>query len=280
MKHALKRPEDLVLSVEGGVARLTINRPQIRNAFDDVLIHDLTALLKDLAGRAELRCLVLSGEGKAFSAGADLDWMRRAGAQGEHENFRDAHKLAELMQTLDTMPVTTIARVNGAAMGGGVGLTAACDIAIAGADAIFALSEVKLGIIPAAISPYVIRSIGVRNVRRYFQTGERFDATVAMRLGLVHEVVPDAELDAAVDKIVAELLHRADRHPRRQGPDPHDRGRHGRQRHRRHPAARCRPADRPAARHPGSQGRPERVPGEAEAELGDVTRASVKSLHI
>ncbi len=206
MKHALKRPEDLVLSVEGGVARLTINRPQIRNAFDDVLIHDLTALLKDLAGRAELRCLVLSGEGKAFSAGADLDWMRRAGAQGEHENFRDAHKLAELMQTLDTMPVTTIARVNGAAMGGGVGLTAACDIAIAGEGAIFALSEVKLGIIPAAISPYVIRSIGVRNARRYFETGERFDAATAMRLGLVHEVVPDTELDAAVDRIVAELL--------------------------------------------------------------------------
>jgi methylglutaconyl-CoA hydratase len=205
MKHSLKRPEDLVLTEADGIARLTLNRPQIRNAFDDVLIQDLTLMLSELAVRKDLRCLVLAGEGKSFSAGADLEWMRRAGEQGEHANFRDAHRLAELMQRLDTMPMTTIARVQGAAMGGGVGLTACCDIAIAGEGAIFALSEVKLGIIPAGISPFVIRAIGVREARRYFQTGERFDAATAKRLGLVHEVVPDAELDSAVEAMLAEL---------------------------------------------------------------------------
>jgi len=207
MKHEIHRPDDLVLDVDDrGVGTLTLNRPQIRNAFDDVLIHDLTLMLERIAGRDDLRCLVLTGEGKVFSAGADLDWMRRAGQQSEHENFRDAQKLAELMHRLDTLPMPTIARVNGHAMGGGVGLTAACDMAVAVAGALFALSEVKLGIIPGAISPYVLRAVGVRNARRYFITGERFDAATAARIGLVHQVVALDDLDAAVEVLLGELL--------------------------------------------------------------------------
>lgn len=207
MKPAIQRPETLRVDRDGrGVVRLTIDRPEIRNAFDGVLIADLTALLDELAAEDGIRALVLTGAGAAFSAGAELGWMRAAGEQGDHENFQDALRLAELMKRLDHMPMPTIARVNGHAMGGGVGLTACCDIAVAAEGALFALSEVKLGIIPGAISPYVLRAIGPHHARRYFLTGERFDAATALRIGLVHAVAPADGLDAAVDALLAELL--------------------------------------------------------------------------
>lgn len=207
MKPAVQRPDTLLVEKDGrGVVRLTLNRPDIRNAFDGVLINDLTATLNRLAEDAGIRALVLTGAGEAFSAGAEMGWMRDSGRQDSHENFQDALRLAELMQRLDAMPMPTIARVNGAAMGGGVGLTACCDMAVAAEDAVFALSEVKLGIIPGAISPYVLRAIGPRNARRYFLTGERFDAATACRVGLVHEVVPAGRLDTAVDGLLTELL--------------------------------------------------------------------------
>lgn len=207
MKTEIRRPETLdVRKDDRGVVRLTINRPEIRNAFDGVLVADLTACLETLATDDGIRVLVLTGAGKAFSAGVELAWMKASGEQGDHENFQDALRLAGLMRRLDTMPMPTIARVNGAAMGGGVGLTACCDMAIAAEGAVFALSEVKLGIIPGAISPYVLRAMGPRHARRYFLTGERFDAATAYRIGLVHEVVAGDALDAAVDGLVAELL--------------------------------------------------------------------------
>lgn len=206
-RHEIQRPETLRVETDKrGVARLTIARPEIRNAFDDILIADLTATLGGLSSDTAIRVLVLTGEGKAFSAGAEMGWMRAAGSRKDHENFQDAMKIAGLMKALDAMPMPTIARINGAAMGGGVGLTACCDMAIAAEGALFALSEVKLGIIPGAISPYVLRAIGARAARRYFLTGERFDAATAERLGLVHQVVPAEGLDAAVDALIAEIL--------------------------------------------------------------------------
>lgn len=207
MKSAVQRPETLLVERDGrGVVRLTLNKPDIRNAFDGTLINDLTAKLEELAADESTRVLVLTGAGEAFSAGAELSWMRASGDQGDHENFQDALRLAELMRRLDDMPMPTVARINGAAMGGGVGLTACCDMAVAAEDAIFALSEVKLGIIPGAISPYVLRAIGPHFARRYFLTGERFDAATARSIGLVHEVVPADKLDATVDALLEELL--------------------------------------------------------------------------
>ncbi len=203
-RHDIQRPETILLEQDDrGVVRLTLNRPDIRNAFDDVLIHDLTETLDRLAGDASVRALVITGAGAAFSAGAEIGWMKKAGGQGDHENFQDAMKLAGLMKRLDSMPMPTIARVNGAALGGGVGLTVTCDMAVAVSGAIFAFSEVKLGIIPGAISPYSLRAIGERAARRYFLTGERFDAEEALRIGLVHQVAADeAALDAAVDGLL------------------------------------------------------------------------------
>ena len=189
-----------------GVARLTLNRPEVHNAFDDHLIAHLTHKLRDLEHNASVRVVVLAAEGKSFSAGADLNWMKRIARYSEAENLRDAVALAGLMRALNTMTKPTIARVQGSAFGGGVGLVACCDIAIAGSAAVFSLSEVRLGLIPAVISPYVIAAMGERNARRYFLTAERFDAQEALRIGLVYSVVSDGELDAAVSRIVGELL--------------------------------------------------------------------------
>lgn len=207
IRHDIQRPDTIVVEHDdSGVVRLTLNRPEIRNAFDDVLIQDLTETLERIAGKADARALVLTGAGVAFSAGAEIGWMKKAGGQGDHENFQDAMKLAGLMKRLDSMPMPTIARVNGAALGGGVGLTATCDMAVAVTGAIFAFSEVKLGIIPGAISPYALRAIGERAARRYFLTGERFGAEEALRIGLVHQVVEDeAALDAAVGGLLAHI---------------------------------------------------------------------------
>lgn len=199
--------EDYVVSVDPrGCATLTLTRPEIHNAFDDSLIAGLTSAIVELGGREAVRMIVLAAEGKSFSAGADLNWMRRMAGYSEEENYRDSVKLAELMRTLNTVPKPTIARVHGAAFGGGVGLVACCDIAVAADTASFCLSEVRLGLIPSAISPYVVAAMGARAARRYFLTAERFDATEAHRLGLVHAVVPAHELDATVDGVVEALF--------------------------------------------------------------------------
>ncbi|MDI9239524.1 enoyl-CoA hydratase-related protein [Lysobacter sp. LF1] len=191
---------------EGPVARLRLNRPELHNAFDAMLIAALTGALESVAGDDGVRVVVVEGEGASFSAGADLNWMRGMAAAGEAENRADALALARLMRTLDELPKPTIARVHGAAFGGGVGLVACCDIAIAAPEAKFGLTESRLGLLPAVISPYVVEAIGPREARRWFATAEMFDAATALRLGLLHEVVPAADLDTAVQRQIDLLL--------------------------------------------------------------------------
>lgn len=188
-----------------GAAVVTLNRPQVHNAFDDALIGELTAELRRLEDDFEVSFLVLAANGKSFSAGADVNWMQRVANYSEKENLADARQLATLMHTLHHFSKPTLARVQGPAFGGGVGLVACCDIAIASEHAAFALTEVKLGLIPAVISPYVVKAIGERQAQRYFITGERIDAREALRIGLVHKVVPDESLDEWVDKILKQL---------------------------------------------------------------------------
>ncbi len=191
----------------GGVATVTLNRPEVHNAFNAEVIERLSDIFEDLAGADGVRAVLLEAVGKSFSAGADLDWMRHAAELSEEENRDDARALGEMLRRLNTLPKPTVALVQGAAFGGGVGLMAACDIVVAVSDAAFSLSEVKLGLIPAVISPYVIAAIGARRARRYFLTGERFDAEEARRIGLVHEVVEDAAaLDSAGERIVERLF--------------------------------------------------------------------------
>ena len=199
-------PETIRIERNGAVARLSLNRPQVHNAFDDALIVETTAALESLAADATLRALVLTGTGATFSAGADLNWMRRMADAGEQENRDDALRLAKLLRTLQFFPKPVIARVNGAAYGGGVGLVACCDIAIGVEGAKFALSEVKLGLVPAVISPCVVAAIGARHARRLFVSGEVFDAGEAARIGLLHQCVPAAQLDEAVDRAVHFVL--------------------------------------------------------------------------
>ena len=196
----------LKIEVAGGVARVVLNRPEIRNAFDDVMIGELTAAFSRLSGEPGVRAVVLSGEGKIFCAGADVNWMRRAASYTESENLEDARRMAGMLRTIDTCARPVVGEIRGAAIGGGVGLAAVCDIAIASAETQFSLAEVKLGILPAAISPYVLRAIGARNARDCFLTGDRFGAEEARRIGLVHAVVPEAELPAAVARKVESLL--------------------------------------------------------------------------
>jgi methylglutaconyl-CoA hydratase len=184
----------------GAIADLVIDRAKVHNAFDDVLIADLTAALQQLDADDGVRAVVLTGAGSTFSAGADLNWMRRMAAAGSQENRDDALKLAELMRTLNYLGKPTIARVNGSAYGGGVGLIACCDHAIGVPEAKFSLSEVKLGLVPAVISPYVVGAIGLRHARRLFVSGEVFDADYALRIDLLHELVAASELDAAVER--------------------------------------------------------------------------------
>lgn len=189
---------------ESGIARVTLARPEVHNAFDDALIAELTAALVDLGADDAVRVVVLTGEGASFSAGADLGWMRRMARASEAENRDDARRLATLMRTLDECPKPTLARVNGAAFGGGVGLVACCDIALGVPIAKFGLTETKLGLVPAVISPYVIAAIGARHARRLFLTAHLFDAREAERIGLLHAVVDD--LDAAVQAEIDRLL--------------------------------------------------------------------------
>jgi len=184
------------------VAEIRLNRPEVHNAFDDKLIADLTAALLDCELDANVRCVVITGAGASFSAGADLRWMRRMAVASEAENEEDALRLAALMRTLNFLSKPTIARVNGSAYGGGVGLIACCDLAIGVDAAKFALSEVKLGLVPAVISPYVSAAIGSRQARRWFVSGEVFDAMTAARIGLLHECVAADQLDPAVERAV------------------------------------------------------------------------------
>jgi methylglutaconyl-CoA hydratase len=197
----------LAIERQGPVGVITMNRPERHNAFDDALIAELTEALRSMEAEDGVRLVVLSGAGRSFSAGADLNWMKRMAGFSLDENRRDAMGLAALMRTLAHFRKPTIARVHGPAYGGGVGLVACCDIAVASQHATFALSEAKLGLIPAVISPYVVAAIGERAARRYFLTAERFDAAEAWRLGLVHELAAsDADLDEKLGAIVDDLL--------------------------------------------------------------------------
>lgn len=191
----------------GAVAEVILSNPARHNVFDDTLIRGLTEAFSDLGGDAQIRVILLRAEGKSFSAGADLGWMKRMAENSRAENLADAEALAGLMQVMNACPKPVIGLVQGAAYGGGVGLAACCDIVVSVTAASFALSEVKLGIIPAAISPYVVAAIGQRAARRYFLTAERFDAAEARRLGLVHEIVEDeAALQGAAERLVKSIL--------------------------------------------------------------------------
>ncbi|HKB69726.1 MAG TPA: enoyl-CoA hydratase/isomerase family protein [Thermoanaerobaculia bacterium] len=196
----------LRVETAGPVASVTLNRPDVRNAFDEAMIAELTRVFGSFEAGGDRRAVVLSGEGKTFCAGADVNWMRRAASFSPEENREDARRMARMLRTIDTSPLPVIGKIRGAAIGGGVGLAAVCDIAIAAAGTVFSLAEVKLGILPAAISPYVLRAIGARSARDCFLTGERFDAAEARRIGLVHAVVDEADLDAAVGRKVDALL--------------------------------------------------------------------------
>ena len=189
-----------------GVATLTLNRPEVHNAFDDKMIAELISILGSLASDDAVRVLVLNAKGKNFSAGADLNWMRAMADKDYQQNLDDADELAELMHKLDRFPKPSIALVQGAAFGGAVGLVACCDIAIASDNASFCLSEVKIGLIPAVISPYVMRALGERQSRRYFITADRFSADTALNMGLLHQVVAKEQLDAAADTFIQTLL--------------------------------------------------------------------------
>ena len=192
-----------------GVATITLNRPERRNAFDDALIRELDRLFANLARDTAVRVVVLTGAGSVFSAGADINWMRRVAGYSKRENHADAMGLARMLRRLDTLPKPTVARVNGAAYAGAIGLICACDVAVAATEATFAISEVRLGLLPATIAPYVTATIGARQARRFNLTGEAFSADEALRIGLVHKVAPLAQLDAATDEIVAALLQGA-----------------------------------------------------------------------
>lgn len=186
-----------------GVTTITLNRPEVHNAFDEIMIGELHQCFAELNEDTITRMVVIRAGGKSFSAGADIKWMKRAADFSEQENYEDAMALAELLKTLDELSKPTLAFVHGYTLGGGVGLISCCDIVIALGKAVFALSEVRLGLVPAVISPYVVRAIGARAARRYFQSGERFDSKEAHRIGLIHEIV---ESDAALQKIIEALL--------------------------------------------------------------------------
>lgn len=189
-----------------GIATITLDNGEKHNAFDDRMIAELSATFSSLGDDASVRVVVLEAEGKSFSAGADLAWMKRMSGYSREENYDDAEKLAEMLHLLYSLDKPTIARVHGAAFGGGVGLVSCCDIAIASLRANFCLSEVKLGLVPATISPYVIAAIGPRAARRYFSTAERFDAETALRMGLVSEVVDEDTLDQRIEAIATDVL--------------------------------------------------------------------------
>ncbi len=188
-----------------GVATVTLNRPQVHNAFDEQLTAALTNEFQQLEDNVDVRCIILAAQGKSFSAGSDLSWMRRIADYDENQNIADAEALTELLRVLYECGKPTIARVQGSVFGAGVGLVACCDIAVASEHASFALTEVKLGLIPGVISPYVIKAIGARQTRRYMLSAERFDAREALRIGLVHKVVGDETLDEWITRLTRHI---------------------------------------------------------------------------
>ena len=190
----------------GGVARITLNRPEVRNAFDDSLIASLTTIFREIDEDKTVRVVVLAGNGPAFCAGADLNWMKRMAGYGREENLSDAAALAAMLSALDRLRKPTLARVHGPAFAGGTGLVAACDIAVGTPQAKFCFSEAKLGLSPATISPYVMRAIGERAAHRYFLSAEVFGAEEAHRLGLLSALVPEPQLDATLEELVKHLL--------------------------------------------------------------------------
>lgn len=199
--------QSIITEIDAGVGIVTLNRPERHNAFDDALIAELAEAIDLMTAEPAVRVIVISSSGKSFCAGADLNWMKAAAGYSADDNLRDARGLAEMLRRLAQCPKPTVARVQGPAYGGGVGLVACCDVAIATFDAQFALTEVKLGLIPAVISPHVIAAIGERYARRYMLTAERFSAAEAYRIGLLHEMVADeAALDEAVGEVVDALL--------------------------------------------------------------------------
>jgi len=198
--------ETLIVEVRNAVAMVALARPDVHNAFNETLIAELTRALSTLDADNAVRAVILLGQGRSFCAGADLNWMKRMATYGHAENVADATALATMLATLAGLSKPTIARVHGATYGGGVGLVAACDIAIAAHDATFSLSEAKLGLVPATIGPYVIEAIGARHARRYFLSAERFTAAEAFRIGLVHDIVPADELDARINEMLGALL--------------------------------------------------------------------------
>jgi len=198
--------QTLEIERQGGVAVIWMNRPEVFNAFDEQLIIDLDAACIELDPDPTVRVVILAGRGRHFSAGADLNWMKRASAYSEAQNLEDARRFAGMLRRLAELSKPTIARVQGAALGGGTGLAAACDMAVASADASFSTSEVKFGIIPSVISPYVLRAIGPRHALRYFQSAERISAERALAIGLVGEVVPNDQLDTAIAALVGALM--------------------------------------------------------------------------
>ncbi|HEY5366768.1 MAG TPA: enoyl-CoA hydratase-related protein [Casimicrobiaceae bacterium] len=206
MATSADRPRALDVRVDAGVARVALDREAVHNAFDDALVAELTAALRALDADGGVRAVVLRGNGASFCAGADLTWMRRMANYERAENLADANALAAMLATLANLSKPVVARVHGAAYGGGVGLIACCDIAIGTPRATFALSEARLGLIPATIGPYVVRAIGARAAQRYFLSGERFGAAEALRIGLLHELTDPDSLDARVDAIVDALL--------------------------------------------------------------------------
>ncbi len=188
------------------VLEIMLNRPDIHNAFDDKMISELTQIFTNIASNRDIRAVVITGNGKSFCAGADLNWMRKMKDYNFQENIQDSQHLSEMFEKLYRLPIPTIAKINGAAIGGGVGLVAACDIAIAANSAIFSLSEARLGLVPACISPYLLKHIPSGRLAPYFLTGMRMDSQKAKEIGLIHEVVSDAELNQTVDKLLENIL--------------------------------------------------------------------------
>ena len=194
------------LTRQGAVARAVLNRPDVRNAFNEQMLEELLEVFVTIRDDPGIRVVVLTGEGKSFCAGADLHWMKRVVDYTFEENYEDSLRLARMLREVYTCPKPVVGRINGAAIGGGTGVVAVCDIAIASEDAVFAFTETKLGLTPAAVSPYLLKRMGEKNLRDYFLTGERFDAARAAEMGLVNAVVPADELDAAIDAKVAMIL--------------------------------------------------------------------------
>jgi len=196
----------LLIDNRGGVAYVTLNRPEVLNALDELALDEISHAFKTLAKDASVRAAVISGAGKTFCAGADIDWMRRASDYGKAQNVKDATRLIHMCRAVDEAPFAVIARVHGNCFGGALGVVGACDIVVAESNARFRFSEVRLGLIPAVVSTFVLPKIGISQARRLFLTAENFDAATAQAVGLVHAIAPLAELDQAVGKVVDQVL--------------------------------------------------------------------------